>query len=348
VGNNIVNIGASALATALAIAHFGSAGVGIATGAMTLAILIFSETTPKSLAARNPEGVAVKVVSLLWVFSSILRPIAVVIMFVSNLIIKLLGGTNKNQQQLITEEEMKTMITMGHEEGVLEGEEKKMIHNVFEFGATRVTDVMTPRTFMVALDKNATYAQIVDVFKTNRFSRIPVYDGNIDNIVGILFLKDLFLVGLEEGDFDILSALKRPYFTIEYRLTTELFREMRDEAIQMAIVVDEYGGTAGIITIEDLVEEIVGEIYDESDQITDDYEVINEKEFLIIGTAKIDTVNELLGTNIYSADFDSIGGFIFGQYGRLPEEGESVDYKGVTFVVEKVYKNRIERLRVIV
>ncbi len=348
VGNNIVNIGASALATSLAITHFGSAGVGIATGVMTLTILIFAETTPKSLAAQNSEGVAMKVVGPLWVFSIILRPFAAIVMLVSNLVIRLLGGTRGNQQQFITEEEMKTMITMGHEKGVLEVEEKKMIHNVFEFGETRVTDVMTPRTFMVAVEENATYAQIVDLFRIERFSRIPVYEDSIDNIIGILYVKDFFLAGLDESEFNLTALLKRPYFTIEHRLTTQLFREMRDEGIQMAIVVDEYGGTSGVVTIEDLVEEIVGEIYDESDEVTEEYEVLGEKEFPIIGMAKIDTVNELLGTDIYSEDFDSIGGFVSGILGRWPEEGESIEYDGLTFVVEKVHKNRIERLRVLV
>lgn len=346
VGNNIVNIGASALATSIAIKQFGSTGVGIATGIMTFTVLIFGEITPKSLAAQHSEKVSLKVVNILSVIVIILKPITVVLLKITNAIIRLFGGKLGSRQPFVTEEEIKAMVNVGHEEGVLEGEERKMIHNVFEFGDTKVTDVMTPRTYMVAIDKESSFEQIVEVFKNERFSRIPVYEDDIDHIIGVLFLTDLFLSKMEDETFDISKIIKEPYLTIEYKLTTELFREMRDKGIQMAIVIDEYGGTAGVVTIEDLVEEIVGDIYDESDDIVQEIELINENEYAVHGIVKIDDVIDRIGIAIYSEEYDSIGGFVFGLFGRLPEEGESIEHDHIKFVVEKVHKNRIEKLRI--
>jgi putative hemolysin len=348
VGNNIVNIGASAIATSIAIKHFGDTGVGIAAGIITFIVLIFGEITPKSLAAQNSERVSLKVISLLSFIVIILKPITIVLIKITNIIIKLLGGRISSKQPFVTEEEIKTMINVGHEEGILEGEEKMMIHNVFEFGETRVTDIMTPRTYMVAIEKNASYEKVIDVFRKQRFSRIPVYEENMDNIIGIIYLKDLFLCEMEDGIFNISKFLKEPYFTHEFKLTTQLFREMRDKGIQMSIVIDEYGGTAGIITIEDLVEEIVGDITDESDEIVHEIEVIKEDEYIVLGIAKIDILNDLIGVNIYSEDFDSIGGFVLGLFGRFPEEGEMVEHNSIRFIVEKMHRNRIEKLRVLI
>lgn len=347
VGNNIVNIGASALATSIAIKHFGDKGVGIATGIMTFIVLIFGEITPKSLAAQNSEKISLKVVRLLSLFVMILKPITLVMVKITNGIIILLGGKLSNRQPFVTEEEIKTMVNVGHEEGVLEGEEKKMIHNVFEFGETKVTDVMTPRTYMVAIEKNSSYEEVIDLFKKQRFSRIPVYEQSMDNIIGVLHLKDLFLCEMEKGSFDITKYIKEPYFTLEFKLTTQLFREMRDKGKQMAIVVDEYGGTAGVITIEDLVEEIVGDIHDESDEIIHEIEVVKEDEYIVLGIARIDSVNDLIGVNINSEDYDSIGGFVLGLFGRLPETGQLIEHDNITFVVEKMLRNRIEKLRIL-
>jgi putative hemolysin len=347
VGNNIVNIGASALATSIAIKLFGDKGVGIATGIMTFIVLIFGEITPKSLAAKNSERVSLKVVRLLSLFVMILKPITIVMVKITNGIIILLGGKTISRQQFVTEEEIKTMVNVGHEEGVLEGEEKKMIHNVFEFGETKVTDVMTPRTYMVAIEKKSSYEEVIDLFKKQRFSRIPVYEQSMDNIIGVLHLKDLFLCETEKGSFDITKYIKEPYFTLEFKLTTQLFREMRDKGKQMAIVVDEYGGTAGVITIEDLVEEIVGDIHDESDEIIHEIEVVKEDEYIVLGIAKIDSVNDLIGVNINSEDYDSIGGFVLGLFGRLPETGQLIEHDNITFVVEKMLRNRIEKLRIL-
>lgn len=348
VGNNIVNIGASALATLLAIKYFGDTGVGIATGIMTILVLIFGEITPKSLASQNSEKISLKVVRLLSSIVTILSPVTTVLVYITNAIIKLFGGRVNDHQSFITEEELKTMINVGHEEGVLEGEEKKMIHNVFEFGDSRVADVMTPRIDIVAVELHSSYDEIISVFKEERFSRLPVYEDRIDNIVGVLYLKDLIFFDAGKGVFDITRYMRDPYFTFELKLVTQLFNEMRDKRIPMSIVIDEYGGTAGIITMEDLVEEIVGDIQDEYDEQHNEIEIIKEDEYIVCGVAKIDLVNEMIGVNIESEHFDSIGGFVTGLFGRFPKKGEQIEYNNIKFIVESVDKNRIEKLRMLI
>jgi len=346
VGNNVVNIGASSLATSLAIKNFGSTGVGLATGIMTLLVLVFAEITPKSLAAQNSEKMALKVAPFISVVVVILKPFNVILSYLTNSIIKVLGGEADARAPFITEAELKTMINVSHEEGMLESEEKVMIHNVFEFRESRVTEVMTPRTYMVAVNLDSPYEKIVEVFKTQQFSRIPVYDDGIDNVVGILYLKDLIFFDASKETFEISKYMREPYFTFEFKLITELFSEMRDKSIQVAIVIDEYGGTAGMITLEDLVEEIVGDIRDESDELFNEIEVVTEDEYLVRGSAEIDLINEMLGVKIESEDFDTIGGFVTGLFGRLPEAGEQIEFNNIKFIVEHVQKYRIEKLRI--
>lgn len=349
VGNNLVNIGASALATAVMIQVFGDTGIGIATVAMTILILIVGEITPKTLAAQYSESIALKVARPLSVIIWILNPITTVMVSITNVIIRLFGGKVNIKQPFITEEELRTMVHVGHEEGVLEGEEKKMIYNVFEFGDSRVKDVMTPRTDMVALEISSTYEEIINLFKEEQFSRIPVYEDTPDNIVGVLTVKDLIMFCYQgnEAQFDIYQYLREAHFTYEFKPVTELLKEMRHKRLGLAIVLDEYGGTAGIITMEDLVEEIVGEIRDEYDEHERDIEVVRENEYIIDGSTRIDEVNEMIGTHLESDDFDSIGGYVLGLFGRLPEMRESIEADGITFTVEEVDKNRIESLRIV-
>lgn len=348
VGNNLVNIGASALATSISMKAFGSKGVGIATGAMTILVLIFGEITPKSLAAENSEKVSIKVSKIIFFISKILSPIVSILMMFTNRIVRLLGGKTKRDQPFITEEELKTMVTVGHEEGVLEGEERKMIYNVFEFGDSQVKEVMTPRPDMIAVEIDASIDEITDIFKSEQFSRIPVYKDTTDNIVGVIYIKDLIFYDRSKEKFDINKYMREAYFTFEFKRTSELFEEMRAKRIPIAVVLDEYGGTAGIVTMEDLVEEIVGEIEDEYDDVEEEIEVIKEDEYIVDGSAKIDLVNEMIGINIETEDFDSIGGFVVGEFGRIPELGESLTYNNIEFTVEHIEKNRIEKLRVVV
>lgn len=344
VGNNIVNISASALATFVAIEYFGDTGVGIATGVMTIVILVFGEITPKSFAIKNSEKIALLVAPFILLITKVLGPLVYLLTSFTNLLI----GKGSSSQPFITEDEFKTMVQVSHEEGVLEREERKMIDNVFEFGDSQVEEVMTPRTDMAAIEIQSTYDEIIAIFKATQFSRIPVYKEIIDDIVGILYIKDLIFHDKEKEAFNISKYIRDPFFTYEFMKTTEVFDEMRKNRMPVAIVLDEYGGTSGIVTMEDLVEEIVGEIEDEYDEEKREIEVINEYEYMADGSAKIDLVNEILGVNIYSEQFDSIGGFILGELNRLPHNGEIFEYNNIKFTVEKVHKNRIVKIKIVI
>ena len=347
VGNNIANIGASALATSLAITYWGESGVGIATVVMTILVLIFGEITPKSLAAQNSEKISLKVARPLSLITFILNPIIVVLIYITNSFIKLLGGEIGKQKPFMTEEELKTMVSVSHEEGILEGEEKQMIYNVFEFGDSQAKDVMTPRTDMIVANVNSTYEELIKIFREEQFSRLPIYEETVDNIIGVLYIKDLIFFEDGKDKFSIEKHMRVPYFTYEYKSTVDLFADMRLNRVPIAILLDEYGGTSGIVTIEDLVEEIVGDIDDEYDDDTDKIEVIKEDEYIVDGDTKISMVNEMIGLNIESDDFDSIGGFVTGIHGRLPKTGETINYNDTKFIIQDTSKNRIIKLKII-
>lgn len=347
IGNNIVNIGASAIATSIAIDLYGSKGTLISTIVMTILILVFGEVTPKSLAAQNSEKTSIRVAKPINFITIVFRPLISILTFITNGIVKLLGGTKTGTQPLITEDELKTIVNVSHEEGVLEGEERQMIYNVFEFGDSQAKDVMTPRTNMAVVNINSTYEELLEFLKEENFSRIPVYDEDIDDIVGIMHVKDLILYVDNKENFNLKDIMRPAYFTYEFKSTAELFDEMRLNRIPVAIILDEYGGTVGMVTTEDLVEEIVGEIKDEYDEEHEDIEVIKEDEYLVDGSTKLDLLNEMIGTNIESEDFDSIGGFIIGILDRFPEENEVIEYENIKFIIEKIEKNRIEKMRIL-
>lgn len=347
VGNNIANIAASALATSVAIKVFPESGVGIATAIMTVLVLIFGEITPKSLAAQNSERISLKVYKPMSLLVFIFRPIVSVFTFISSGFIRLFGGNPNKSQPFITQEELKTMVDVSEEEGVLEEEEKEMIYNVFEFGDLQVKDVMVQRVDIVAINTESTYDEILEVIKTEQFSRIPVYKETIDDIVGILNVKDLLFTKNIDEAFSVENYMREPFYTFEFKRITDLFKEMKKERNHMAVVLDEYGGTVGIATIEDLVEEIVGEIEDEYDDEEDkEIDVIKEDEYVVAGSLRIDEINDLIGTSIESEEFDSVGGFIIGQLGRFPDAGEDVEYNNIKFVIEDIDKNRIKKVRI--
>lgn len=346
IGNNIVNIAASALATSIAIDLWGNKGIAISTGLMTFLVLIFGEVTPKSLAAQNSEKTALKVARPIYFITVFLSPVIYVITSITNVLIKLMGGNTSRIQPLITEDELKTIVNVSHEEGVLEVGETKMIYNVFEFGDSEAKDVMTPRTNMVALSVNSSYKDLVELFKEETFSRLPIYEEDIDDIIGILHVKDLIFSIEDRDSFNVRDYLRPAFFTYEFKPTQELFQEMRDNNYPTAIILDEYGGTAGMITTEDLVEEIVGEITDEYDEGNEEIVVVKEDEYIVDGSMKLDLLNDLIGTNIESENFDSIGGFVIGLLGRFPEEEEMIEYEHIKFTIEKVEKNRIEKMRI--
>lgn len=344
IGNNIVNICASSIATAIAISIDPVKGVGIATAVMTIVVLIFGEITPKTIAAQNSEKVSLRFAGIINFIVFILTPLVAVFNVVTEAIVKLFGADPSKKTPLITEAELKTMVDVSHEEGVLETDERQMINNVFEFGESKAKDVMTPRTDIEAVKSDITRQELIDFFKEEKFSRAPVYNEDIDDIIGIIHFKDV--VFSDEEGFDIKDYIREAFFTYESKSTSELFRIMRTKRIPVAIVIDEYGGTSGLVTLEDLVEEIVGEIADEYDEEEEDIEVIKEDEYVIDGTTRIDDVNEMIGTNIETEDFDTIGGYVIGVLGRFPEAGEKVEHDGIKFVIEEIDKNRIEKLRI--
>ncbi|MCQ4725088.1 hemolysin family protein [Anaerotignum faecicola] len=346
VGNNIVNIGASSLATAIAIEISPKYGVTIATVLMTIVVLIFGEITPKTFAAENSEKIALAVARPINFVIKVLTPFVKVFDVVTCAIIKILGGRNDDKTPTITEAELKTMVNVSHEEGVLEIDEREMINNVFDFGDYKAKDVMTPRTEMATVSKDAGYEEVIQVFKEEQFSRIPVYNEDIDDIIGILFLKDVFFVDDKEN-FTPEKYMREPFFTYESKEISKLLKEMRTNRIALAIVLDEYGGTSGLVTVEDMVEEIVGEIADEFDEDEkDDIEQVHENEYLVDGTTRIDDINEMLGTRLESDDVETIGGYVIGFLGRFAVAGETVTTDGLEIKVEEVEKNRITKLRV--
>ena len=347
VGNKVVNIASTSISTSLFIGLMGEKGVALATAVMTVLVLIFGEITPKTIAANNSEKVSLLVSKPIKAIIFILRPIVWIFNIITNIIFKLFGITNKGAKSFITEEELKTMVNVSHEEGVLEMEEREIINNVFEFGDMQAKNAMVQRIDMVAIDMEDSYDEIIQVFKTEKLSRMPVYEETIDDIVGILNIKDIIFLSDEEIEsFDIKNYMREPFFTYEFKKITQLLEEMKLEKSQMAIVVDEYGGTSGLLTIEDLVEVIVGDIEDEYDEEEDEIQVIKEDEYIVDGSTKIGDVNELIGVNLESEEFDSIGGFIIGHLSRLPEENEVIEVDNIRFCIESIEKNRIKKIRI--
>lgn len=348
IGNNIVNIGASSLATILATNLFGSKGVGIATGVMTILILIFGEITPKSIAKQKSEAVSLRVSKFIKVVVMIFKPFVYILTAISSFFIRLLGGNPDADEAFITEEELKTMVDVSEEEGVLENVEKEMIFNVFDFADLQVKDAMVQRVDVVSVSEEATYDEVMDIIKSEQFSRIPVYDQTIDNIIGILNVKDLVMIENPREDFNVTKYIREPFYTFEFKKVVELFKEMKKTRNHIAVVLDEYGGTVGLITIEDLLEEIVGEIEDEYDEEKTSIEQIRNDEYLVDGSLRLHDLDDLLGVDIDSEEFDSVGGLIIGELGRMPEEKDEIQVENMRFVVESIEKNRIKKVRVFI
>ena len=347
VGNNVVNIAATSISTSLFMSLYGERGVPIATAVMTILVLIFGEITPKTIAANNTEKVALIVSKPIKAIIVFLKPVVWVFNIITWVIFKVLGVQDKGIQPYITEEELKTMVNVSHEEGVLEIEEREIINNVFQFGDMQAKEAMIQRLDIVAINAEDTYEEIMDLFKNEKLSRLPVYEESIDNIIGILNIKDVvFLEDEEIENFNIKEYVREAFFTYEFKKITQLLEEMKKEKCQMAIVVDEYGATAGLITVEDLVEVIVGDIDDEYDEEDDEIQVIKEDEYIVEGSTKITDVNEMIGTKLESEEFDSIGGFIIGHLGRIPEENEVVEVDNIRLCIESLDKNRIMNIRI--
>ena len=345
VGNNVVNIASSSLATVLAINLIGSRGVAISTIIMTIVVLIFGEITPKTLASQNSEQISLRVANPIFIVSKMLKPVVIITTTISKFFIKLLGGKSDSNKPFITEDELKTMVDVSEEEGILKSEEKDMIHNVFQFGDLYAKDVMVQRVDIIALDIEESLDKIISVIKEEGFSRIPIYSNTIDNIVGILNVKDIIFMEDTKG-FSLKNYMREITYTYEFRKVTELFKDMNKNRQHMVVVLDEYGGTVGIVTIEDLIEEIVGDISDEYDDEEPEIYVVKEDEYIVGGSVRIEDINELIGTKIESEEFDSIGGFIIGVLGRFPNISEEIIYSNYRFIIEDIDRNRIKKIRI--
>ena len=337
IGNNLVNITASSLATSLAYS-FGGYMISIATAALTVAILIFGEITPKNYATLNAEKITLRYIPVLSFFMTIMTPF---------IFMKLLRVDSDAANKAMTEEELRTIVDVSHEDGVIESDEKKMIYNVFDLGDADAKDIMVPRVNVTFADVNSTYEELIDIFREDRFTRLPVYEDTQDNIVGIINMKDLLLYDPDER-FDIRSFLRKPHFTYEYKDISELLVEMRESTFNIAIVLDEYGEMTGLITLEDILEEIVGEIHDEYDENENELiKKLSDHEYVIEGSMSLDDVNDHLGTHLESEDYDSLGGLVIEHLDRLPVAGDQViTSDGIRLVVDKLDKNRIENVRV--
>ena len=347
IGNNVVNLSASSLATTLTMRLFGNAAVSISTGIITLLVLIFGEITPKTLASVHGEGLALAYAKPIYILMTIMTPVIFLMNHISGGVLRLLGTDPHAKSSTITEHELRTLVNVGHEEGVIKTEERQMINNVFDFDDSRAEDIMVPRIDVTFADINSTYEDLIRLFREDKHTRFPVYKDSTDNIVGIANIKDLLLCDKE--DFSLKKILREPYFTYEYKKTSELLTEMKENSVSFAIVLDEYGATSGIITLENLVEEIVGDIHDEyEDQEEEEIkEIIPGREYVAVGSARLDDLNETLHLDLSSEDYDSIGGYMIEQLDRFPEEGETVvTESGVQLTADKVERTRIASVRI--
>lgn len=343
IGNNIVNLSASALSTTLTLKMFGSSLVGIATGILTFLILVFGEITPKNVASKNAENIALKYIGIISVLVVILTPAIYVVNKVSGIVISLFVKNN-DDNNMVTEDELRAMVEVSHEDGVIEKEEKKMIVNVVDFGDTVAGDIMLPRVDMVMVSVESSYEEILKIFREERYTRIPVYEESPDNVIGILNVKDFLLIEDKEN-FSVKEHLREPLYTYEYKKTSSLMVDMRKTGANIVIVLDEYGTTVGLITLEDMLEEIVGEIRDEFDADEDEgITKISETEYLIDGSTNLDDVNDRIGLELSSEEYESIGGIIMEKLGRLPVEGEVITFDNIILTVKKMDHARIEKV----
>ena len=346
VGNNIVNLYASSLATTFTIHVVGSRAVGIATGILTLLVLVFGEITPKTVATHSADTMALKIAPVIRFLMIVLTPLVIIVNALAGAVMKLLHTDRENTKETLTEEELRTIVQVGHEEGVIEKEEQQMIDNVFDFGDTIARDVMIPRIDMTWVPEDADYDTVLSVFREDKYTRMPVCRESADTVVGIINVKDLLL--RDPGKpFRIADCMREPLFTHERKKTSELMREMRKNYTNIAIVLDDYGVTAGMVTMEDLLEEIVGEIRDEYD--TDEEKSIRrtgDREYAVEGDVRIQELNETLGLDLSSEENETVGGLVVEFLDHLPETGETVSVGDVRFTVKEMDKNRIGMLSV--
>lgn len=347
IGNNIVNISVSSFTTILVTDLFGNYAVSIATAILTVLVLIFGEITPKTLATISNEKLALRFASVIYWLMYILTPVIFLINKLSSLVMKLFRIDKSEKKSTYTENELKTIVNVSHAEGVIEADEREMLQNIFEFGDRQAKDIMIPRLDVCMIDVDSTYEEIMDVFQANRYTRIPVYENTTDNVIGIINIKDLLLYRHGES-FNIRNYLRQPYFTYEYKGLSDLLLEMKKASVNITIVLDEYGAASGLLTLEDLIEEIVGDIRDEYDyDEEDELRPINENEYIAEAHMKLDDLNDMLKINLSSPEYDSVGGFIIEKLDRIAKSGDIVETPDVTLIVDSINKNRIEKVHII-
>ena len=344
IGNNIVNIAASSLATTLAIRI--NLVVGIATGILTIVVLLFGEIVPKTWAKLSNEKLALTYSGIVYLLMQVLTPVIIIVDVLSKGILKLMRIDPNQKVSTMTEGELKTYVDVSHEDGVIETEEREMIYNVFDFSDAVAKDIMIPRINMVSVNVNAGYEKVFNIFKDSMYTRLPVYEEDKDNIIGLINIKDFFLTHNDES-FSIRNILRKAHYTYEFKKTADLMLEMREKTENVAFVLNEYGATIGMITLEDLLEEIVGEIRDEYDADEEDFiQEIGERTYLVEGSMKLDDINDALDTSLDSEDYDSIGGIIIENLDRLPEKGEEVRLdNGILLTVINIDQNRIKKVQ---
>ena len=356
IGNNIANLTASSLATVLAtdLARESGAGVpvstavGIATGALTLLVLIFGEIIPKTMASEKAVKMSLIYARPIWLITILLTPLIFIIGKLAGGIMFLMGRRpDKEKAAAITEDELKTVVDVSHEEGIIESDEKEMIKNVVDFGDSQVKDVMIPRIDVTFAELGTTLPELKELLEENKYTRIPVFSETKDNVVGIINVRDLFYYKGDTETLDLSEIMRKPFFTYEFHKTADLFHQMREEAENIAIVLDEYGATAGLVTMEDIVEEIVGEIRDEFDaEEEEDIEQVAPNEYLVEGSMRLEDLDEMLGTSYECDDYDSVAGYCLSELDHMPEEGETFEDENFRFTVVEMARNRIDKVRI--
>ena len=340
------NLAAAILMTLLVTTHFGRQYVWAGAVPAAFLVLILGEIAPKTAAALYAEKLSLALAKPVYGLMVLFTPVLFLVEKLSNLVLLLFRINPKKKPEAITEEDLRTIVEVGHEEGVIESDEKKMIYNVFDFGDSVAKDIMVPRTDMACIDAEATYEEFMEVVREQMYTRYPVYEETTDHVIGIINIKDVLLAERRQ-EFCIRDYLREPYYTYEYMKTADLMVELRKTQNNIAIVLDEYGATAGLITLEDMLEEIVGEIRDEYDEDEEDFiRRLGPSEYVVEASMHLDDLNDLLGLSLESEDYDSIGGFMIGMLDHLPEQGEEVTFQNLRLVADQVDGNRIDKVHI--
>ncbi len=345
VGNNIVNIAAASISAKVATDLFGgSTGLVISTVGMTILILIFGEVLPKSLAKEHAESFSLLISDVLYMLIQLFTPVTALLVMLKKVVSKLVG--QRTDVPSVTEEEIKVMVNLSEEEGVIDNKEKELVHRSLDFNDILVGEIFTPRIDMVAVEVNQPVEEIRDIFLRERYSRVPVYEGDIDNVIGILSESDFFSQLVQGKEVNVRQLLRTPLFVVESMRISTLLPELQKSKVHMAIVIDEFGGTSGLITLEDILEQIVGEIWDEHDEAVKTFQKINDYEYEFNAELPLDEFCDILGIEELESSSHTLGGWVFEMFERIPTVGESFEYETLTVTVRQVENRRIRKVLV--